>query len=341
MTVGKQTTEPGVEREAGGAPAPARRKLITVLGLDRFSGLYVWAALILIFSLWVPNLFDTTGNARIIAGSQAITAMVAMGLIVPVACGAFDLSIAGTLGVSVCVVIWFQANHHGWGLGILVALLVGLAVGLVNAFIVVRLHVDSFIGTLGMSSILLAGTEWITGGGQIANGVSPSFTAIGQNQVWGLPLPVFYMIALAIVLWWLLEYTPAGRYLYGIGGNPQAARLAGIRVGRITTQAFVLSGLVAAFSGVVLAAQLGSASPDVGGPYLLPAFSAVFLGATQVFPGRVNVPGTLIAIFLLATGVKGLQLAGAPAYINDLFNGAALIIAVALAARAYASQRKA
>ena len=102
-----------------------------------------------------------------------------------------------------------------------------------------------------------------------------------------------------------------------------------------------LSGLVAAFAGVVLAAQLGSASPDVGGPYLLPAFSAVFLGATQVFPGRVNVPGTLIAIFLLATGVKGLQLAGAPGYVNDLFNGAALIIAVALAARAYASHRKA
>jgi ribose transport system permease protein len=341
MTVDKQTTEPGVERKAGGPPAPTWRRITAVLGLDRFSGLYVWAVLILIFSLWVPDLFLTANNARIIAGSQAITAMVAMGLIVPVACGAFDLSISGTLGVSVCTVIWFQANHHGWGLGIVVALLVGLVIGLVNAFIVVRLHVDSFIGTLGMSSILLAGTEWITGGGQIANGVSPSFTAIGQNQLWGLPLPVFYMVALAIVLWWLLEYTPIGRYLYGIGGNPQAARLAGIRVGRVTTGAFLVSGLVAAFSGVVLAAQLGSASPDVGGPYLLPAFSAVFLGATQVFPGRVNVPGTLIAIFLLATGVKGLQLAGAPGYINDLFNGAALIIAVALAARAHASQRKA
>ena len=342
MTVDKQTTtEPGVEREAGSHAAPSRRKLASVLGLDRFSGLYVWAALILIFSLWVPSLFDTATNVRIIAGSQAITAIVAMGLIVPVACGAFDLSIAGTLGVSTCVVIWFQANHHGWFLGIIVALLIGLLVGAVNSLIVVRLHVDSFIGTLGMSSILLAGTEWITGGSQIANGVSPTFTKIGQNQLFGLPLPVFYMVALAIVLWWLLEYTPAGRYLYGIGGNPQAARLAGIRTGRITTSAFLLSGLVAAFAGVILAAQLGSASPDVGGPYLLPAFSAVFLGATQVFPGRVNVPGTLIAIFLLATGVKGLQLAGAPSYINDLFNGAALIIAVALAARAHAARRKA
>ncbi|MGD0706067.1 MAG: ABC transporter permease [Trebonia sp.] len=334
MTVNKTTTEPAVEPEAGGAAAARRRNIAATLGLDRFSGVYVWAALILIFSLWVPSLFDTATNGRIIAGSQAITAMVAMGLIVPVACGAFDLSIGGTVGVAVCVVIWFQANGHGFVLGIIVALLAGLAVGLLNSFIVVKLNVNSFIATLGMSSILSAGTYWITNGSTISNGVSPHFTAIGQNLLWGLPLPVFYMVALGILLWWLLEYTPVGRYLYSIGGNPQAAKLAGIRVGRITTGAFVLSGVVSAFAGIILAAELGSASPDIGVPYLLPAFSAVFLGATQVFPGRVNVPGTLIAIFLLATGVKGLQLAGAPSYISSLFNGAALIIAVALAARA-------
>ena len=333
MTV-DTTTEPAVEPEPGGTAPARRRNIAATMGLDRFSGIYVWAALILLFSLWVPSLFDTATNARIIAGSQAITAIVAMGLIVPVACGAFDLSIGGTVGVAVCVVIWFQANGHGFVLGIIVALLAGLAVGLLNSFIVVKLNVNSFIATLGMSSILSAGTYWITNGSTISNGVSPHFTAIGQNLLWGLPLPVFYMVAVGIVLWWLLEYTPVGRYLYSIGGNPQAAKLAGIRVGRITTGAFVLSGVVAAFAGIILAAELGSASPDIGVPYLLPAFSAVFLGATQVFPGRVNVPGTLIAIFLLATGVKGLQLAGAPSYITSLFDGAALIIAVALAARA-------
>ncbi len=240
-----------------------------------------------------------------------------------------------------CIVVWFQANHHGYALGILVALAFGLLVGLANGFIVNVLNVDSFIGTLGMSSILLAGTSWVTGGFQVANGISPHFTAIGQRQLLGLPLPIYYMVVLALILWWLLEYTPVGRYLYSIGGNPQAAKLAGIRVARIKTGAFLASGLVAAFSGVILAAELGSSGPDVGAPYLLPAFSAVFLGATQILPGRVNVLGTLIAIFLLATGVKGLQLAGAPGYVNDLFNGAALIIAVALAARAYASHRKA
>src|SRR5580704_2900390 len=173
MTVNKTTTEPAVEPEAGGSSPARRRNIAATMGLDRFSGIYVWAALILLFSLWVPSLFDTATNARIIAGSQAITAMVAMGLIVPVACGAFDLSIGGTVGVAVCVVIWFQANGHGFVLGIIVALLAGLAVGLLNSFIVVKLNVNSFIATLGMSSILSAGTYWITNGSTVSNGVSP------------------------------------------------------------------------------------------------------------------------------------------------------------------------
>ena len=303
------------------------------LGLDRFSGLYVWGALIVLFGVWVPDLFLTTLNFRIIAGSQAITAIVALGLLIPVACGAFDLSIAGTLAMSVCVVCKLQSEGHSVLLSILAALSIGAVVGLINSVIVVGLHVDSFIGTLGMSSVLAAGAYWITEGGTIAVGISPGFLELGRKQFLGLPLPVFYMLALALVLYWVLQYTPGGRYLYAVGGNPQAARLAGVRVGRITMIAFITSGVIAAFAGVILAAVLGSANPEVGAPYLLPAFSAVFLGATQIIPGRVNVLGTLLAIFLLATGVKGLQLIGSEGYVEDLFNGAALIIAVALAAR--------
>ena len=313
-------------------PASSRIRKVG-LGLDRYSGLYVWGALIVLFGIWVPDLFLTTTNARIVAGSQAITAILALGLLVPVACGAFDLSIAGTLAMSVCVVCKLQSDGRPVMLSIAVALALGIAVGLINSVIVVRLHVDSFIGTLGMSSILAAGAYWITDGGQIATGISPDFLELGRKQIFGLPLPVYYMLLLALALWWVLQYTPGGRYLYAVGGNPQAARLAGVRVGRITMVAFITSGLIAALAGVVLAAVLGSANPEVGSPYLLPAFSAVFLGATQILPGRVNVLGTLVAIFLLATGVKGLQLVGMPGYVEDLFNGVALIIAVALAAR--------
>jgi ribose transport system permease protein len=309
-------------------------------GLDKFSGLYVWALLIIVFSLWIPHLFLNVQNFRIVASSQAVGAILALGLLVPVACGVFDLSIAGTMAVAETTVIYMQGHHHGTFVGIVVALAMGLAVGLVNSFVVLKLHVDSFIGTLGMSSILAALVLAITNGAYISAPASNAFSGFGQNKLWGLPLPVFYMFGIGLVLWWLLEYTPIGRYLYGIGGNPQAARLAGVRVNRITTGAFLCSGVIAAFAGIVLSAELGSGSPGIADPYLLPAFSAVFLGATQIRPGRVNVLGTLIAIFLLATGVKGLQLAGAPDYISQLFNGAALIIAVALAARTAHRRRK-
>jgi ribose transport system permease protein len=195
--------------------------------------------------------------------------------------------------------------------------------------------VDSFIATLAMSSILAAGAYWVTNGQQIVEGISPTFVEFGTAQWFGIPVPVYYMLVLALALWVFLEFRPGGRYLYAVGGNPQAARLAGVRVDRITFGSLVTSATIAAFAGVVLAAKLGTGNPTSGPAYLLPAFSAVFLGATQIKAGRLNVPGTLVAIYLLATGVKGLQLAGAPVYLNDLFNGLALILAVALAARTH------
>jgi ribose transport system permease protein len=200
---------------------------------------------------------------------------------------------------------------------------------------VVKLKVNSFIGTLGMSSILIAIAYMITDSSQIVlstSGYAPFFE-FARTELFGLPLSVYYAAVIALVFWWILEYTPGGRYLYAVGGNPVASRLAGVRVGRVTMIAFMASGASSAFAGIVYLATIGTATPDSGSGYLLPAFSAVFLGATQIRPGRVNVLGTLVAIFLLATGVTGLQLAGAPSYVTQLFNGAALIVAVALAAR--------
>jgi ribose transport system permease protein len=215
----------------------------------------------------------------------------------------------------------------------IMALAVATAVGAINGFVVVKLKVSSFIATLGMSSLLLAAAYWITDGKQIVSGFSEGFLELGNLQILGIPLPFYAMLILAVLIYILIEYLPVGRYLYASGGNPVAARLAGVRVDRIVYGSLVASSLIAGITGVVLAARIGTASPDIGPSYLLPAFSAVFLGSTQIKPGRVNVLGTLIAIYLLATGVKGLQLAGAPSYTDDLFNGAALIIAVALAAR--------
>jgi ribose transport system permease protein len=317
--------------EAPSDEEPRGRKFS--LGLDRFSGLYVWAALIIIFAIWVPDTFLRTNNIQIIAGNEAITGMLALGIIIPLAAGVFDLSFAGVAGVSVAVTAWAQVEGYNPFIAAIMALAVATAVGAINGFVVVKLKVSSFIATLGMSSLLLAAAYWITDGKQIVSGFSEGFLNLGNTQLLGIPLPFYGMLILAAAIYILIEYLPVGRYLYASGGNPVAARLAGVRVDRIVYGSLVASSVVAGIAGVVLAARIGTASPDIGPSYLLPAFSAVFLGSTQIKPGRVNVLGTLIAIYLLATGVKGLQLAGAPSYTDDLFNGAALIIAVALAAR--------
>lgn len=303
------------------------------LGLDRFSGLYVWVGLVVVFGLLAPDTFLTWSNVRVVAGDQAITAMLALAVAIPLAAHMFDLSAAAMMGLSVAISIWFQSAGYSFWLGIAVAVLAGVMIGFLNGFIIVKLRVESLIATLGMGSILAAVAFWVTGGRQIVTGISPSFTRLATADFLGLPLPLFYMAAVALVLWYVLEYRPVGRYLYAVGGNAVAARLAGVRVDSIVWGSMVASSTIAAMAGVVLAARLGSATPEVGPAYLLPAFSAAFLGATQIKPGRMNVPGTLVAIYLLATGIKGLQLIGAPSYVNFLFNGLALIIAVALAVR--------
>lgn len=300
--------------------------------LAPYSGVAIWGVLILIFGLVVPETFLTLQTVRSVASDQAITGMMALAIIAPLAAGVFDLSIAATMGLAIVLVAYFQARQGiSPGLAIVLTLLIGIGVGLANAFVVVKLRVDSFIGTLGSSSILLAAIQWVTGGEQIFSGIPESFTNLAGWELLTIPVPFFYMLALAAVIWYVMSFRQVGRYLYAIGSNPEAARLAGVRTDTLRAVSLVASAAIASLAGIVFTAKIGSASPDSSASYLLPAFAGAFLGATQITSGRFNVPGTLLAVYLLATGVKGLQLAGQPNWVEDLFNGAALILAVAMA----------
>lgn len=303
--------------------------------LNNVSLLMVWAAVILLFGITQPETFLTAQTAKAVASDQAITAIMALSLVMPLAAGVFDLSIGSVMGFSVVMVAWFQSTAGmSPAVAIVLTLLCGLLIGTVNALVVVRLGVDSFIATLGMSSILLAAIQWVSGGQQIVTGIPSGFTDLGREQIFGIAMPFWYMIVIAIVLWYLLGYRQTGRYLYATGSNPNAARLAGVRTDRLKAVSLMSSASIAALAGIIFTAKIGSASLEAGPPYLLPAFAAVFLGATQFRSRTFNVLGTLIAVYVLATGVKGLQLSGAPFWVEDLFNGVALIVAVALSVRA-------
>jgi ribose transport system permease protein len=281
-------------------------------------------------------------KAPLILSNEAISAVLALGLLLPLAADQFDLSIAAVMGLATVVVGSLMAKA-GWSppAAIAATLAMGMAIGAVNGFLVVKLRISSFIATLGMSSVLAAGIYKVSGGQDFVEGIPAAITNVGQGEFLGVPLPVFYMLAIAAVLYFVLEHTPFGRKLYATGYNAEASRLSGVPTGRLSFLALVSSATLAALAGVLLTAKIGTAPYDAGAPYLLPAFAAALLGSTQFRPGRFNVLGTLAAIYLLATGVKGLELMypNNP-WIDDLFQGIALILAVSLSVLAPTAARR-
>ncbi len=306
-------------------------RITRALSFRNISAIYIFIALFVLFSLWVPDTFLSATMWKTLLASQAVTAVLAVGLVLGLSAGAFDLAIGTELGLG-SIIVAVLIGEHGMPIipAIALTLAVGAAIGAINGMLVVKARIDSFIATLGMSSVLLALIAWISGGEQIL-GLGSGFQAIGTTKILGIALPFYIMLAVAAVAWYVLESTAIGRRIYATGGNIDAARLAGVSVSRVVIGTLIACGMIAAFAGVLVSANLGTGDPTIGPGYLLPAFSAAFLGSTQFRGGRFNVLGTVLAVYLLATGVKGLQLAGAPVWVPELFNGLALLIAVGMA----------
>jgi len=284
-----------------------------------------------VFSAIMPDLFFSFANLKTILTSQSVLAILAVGMVIPLVVGHFDLSVGANLQLSMMAVCWFTT---AWGVntavGILLALAISTFVGLINGLLVTRIGINALISTLGMSTLI---TGWVlawTGGKLIATGIPESLLTIGRVTFLGIPMPVFYMLGVAIVCWFVLDHTAPGRYMYATGGSVEAARLAGINVKRLTLYSFLASGLIAGIAGVLTASRLGVGNVDTGPNFLLPAFAAAMLGAAAIKTGTYNIAGTVVAVFTLAVGVTGLQLLGAPVWVDPMFNGAALVIAVGL-----------
>jgi ribose transport system permease protein len=311
--------------------APPARRLRAALSFRSISAVYILAALFLLFALWVPDTFLARDTWKALLDDQAVTALVAVALVIPLSAGAFDLAIGAEVGMGSILSAWLLAKQ-GLPIGATVVLtvLAGAAIGLVSGTLVTVVRIDSFIATLGISSVLLALIAWISGGQQILD-LGAAYQRLGTHQVLGITNPVYIMVLVSLLVWYVLECTPSGRRVYATGGNSDAARLAGVRTGRVMAGALCACGAITALAGVLVSSRLATGDPTVGPGYLLPAFAAAFLGSTQFRGGRYNVWGTVVAVYVLATGVKGLQLAGAPVWIPDLFNGVALLLAVGLA----------
>ena len=290
-----------------------------------------WLLLIVGFGIATPGVFLTAATFQTMLGSQAVLLVLTLALIVPLTAGDYDLSVAGVLTLSAMMVAILNVQH-GWPIwaAIVAALVMGLVVGLINGLIMVFFGIESLIVTLGMGTLLTGITLWASDSATIS-GISQTLVDyVIVKRFAGISLAFFYAIALCALLWWVLEYTSVGRRLLFVGRGRSVSKLSGVRVGRVRVGALMGSAALAALAGVLYAGTSGGADPSSGSTLLLPAFAAAFLGATSIMPGRFNPWGTAIAVYFLVTGITGLQLMGVQSYVQQLFYGGALLVAVAL-----------
>lgn len=313
-----------------GPPRGARSHGLRSL-TSRYALVGVWLVMALVFAGLRPDTFLRATSFQIVFGSQSVLLFLAVAALCTLVVGEFDLSFASIMGLSATLVpVLTEQRHVPLAVSCLLALLASLAAGAVNALFVVVFGISSLVVTLGTASLYLGLASLISGQTAVAM-TDTSLAAYVSSPLLGLPLSFYYGLALCAGFAYLLTWTPLGRSIVFVGANRDVARLAGINVNRIRTAGYLAASLVAGLAGVLVVATIGGFDAAGAGGYLLPALSAVFLGTAVVRPGEFNPMGTFLALMFLGTGIYGLQLMGYAGWVQDVFYGAGLVVAVALA----------
>ena len=312
-------------------PSRHRRRPLEYLEAYALVGCAVLVGLFFSVFPATSDTFTTSANLQLLVGGQAVVAVVALALLIPMCANEWDLSVGATAALAAV----FSATVMSGGdlvLGILAGVGVGALVGLLNAVVVTRFKVNAIIATLGTSTIVAGAINQKTDGLSVSNDIPQSLVDLGSGTWAGIPRIGVLVLLVSLAAHYVLGYTPFGRYLYALAANPTAARLVGLRTRLILGTTFVIAGILAGIGGILAVARAGGADPQLGDQLLLPAFAAAFLSAASIKPGRYNVGGLLVAVYFLAVLNNGLNLAGAKPYVNLYVNGTALIIGVGLAA---------
>lgn len=299
--------------------------------ISSYGLLMVLALMSLLLCVLLPNTFATFGNFQAMIVAQAVLLFLALAVTVPLRIGAFDLSVAANMIFTACLIA-VLTTEHGWNTwaAVLVGLIASTLIGLINAYVIVTLGVNAFIVTLGVMTAL-QGLGFAITDSRVIFGLPEPLLNVSRSELWGIPSIAYIGWALAAVVWYVYEYTPFGRHLLFVGGNIEAAKLSGVPVAWVRYRAFLMAGLFSGMAGVLLLGLQGAVDPSVAPQYLLAPYAAAFLGTTAIQPGRFNVVGTLVGLYLLIVGVTGLQLMGAATWVSQVFNGVALVTAVIFA----------
>lgn len=265
----------------------------------------------LFFSLTITGAFLTVANAENILRQTSFSAIIAVGVMVVMVAGGVDISVGAVMSMAAALVMGVQPA--GVPIAIAVALVYGLGIGFVNGLLVVGAGIVPFIVTLGTMTMSFGFVHAYSSSKPIPGHV-PEFGFLGGGDVGPIPVPFLVLTAVAILAAFALTHTPFGRALYAVGGNPEAARLAGIPVGRVTIASYVVSGGCAGVAGILIASQLNTSSTQLGIDTPLFILAAVIMGGASIFGGRGSVLGAVLgvlALTILANGLNGLGIQSA------------------------------
>jgi len=295
---------------------------------DRVGILMVLLALVLLMSAIAPN-FNRVDNLLNIARAISINAILAAGMTMVILTGGIDLSVGSIVAVSGVVAVIAAIAGVPAPAAIALGMIVGALCGFVNGWLTAYLALAPFIVTLGTMTFLRGLAYTITDGQPIVSS-DLNFRDLGNGYLGGIPIPVIVMVIVYLIVWFILERTRYGRHVYAVGGNIEAAKLAGVRVKRVVTSVYVLAGALAGLAGVIFSARVISAQPTAGTGYELDAIAAVVLGGTSLAGGRGRIVGTLIGSVILGVLSTGLILLNVQFFTQLLIKGVVIILAVAI-----------
>lgn len=299
---------------------------------SRYAVIGVWAVMIAIFWAAKPGIFMTAGTFETIFNTQYSLVFMAMALLCTIIVGEFvDLSIPSVfaLGATVLAVL---VTNHGWPIwaACLVAVLACTLCGAINALLVVAAGVNTIVVTLGMGTLVTGIALWMSAMNTVAVN-SVGFGKITIATFHGFYVSFFYCAALVLVFAYIMRQTPLGRHMQFVGASREVSRLSGVRVNRIRFGSYVAAGLLSGLGAVVTVAGIGSVTASTANAYLLPIYASVFLGTAVIQPGRFNAIGTWIGIYFLQTGITGLTDLGLQTWVENVFYGGVLVVAVTIA----------
>jgi ribose transport system permease protein len=298
---------------------------------ERFGLLIAWGGMILILGAFKPDQMFAWNSYASMFGSNAMVVVLTLALMIPLTTGDFDLSVASVMGLSSMLLAVLNVKM-GMPIGgaIVFVLMAGALVGAINSFFILYFGVHSLIVTLGTGYFINGVILWVSNSNTIAGVSMDLVKAVILTRLFGIPIGFYYALVLSVLVWYVFQHTSLGRRLLFVGRGREVARLSGVNVNRVRTGALVASGVIAAFAGVLYTGMRGAADPSSALAFLLPAFAAAFLGSTAIYPGRFNAPGAFVAVFFLSTGIMGLNFLGVDSFVQNLFYGGGLVIAVSI-----------